>query len=147
MFASILVPLDGSALAEQAMPYAVAQAERFGAELLLLRILEPLTGGGSVSPNTMEKASQRSRGLARDYLSRVAGRFRDAGVTCRVEVVEGKPYREIVRFAEENDVGLIVISTRGESGLSRWLVGSVADRILRGARVPVLLIPVPSEER
>jgi nucleotide-binding universal stress UspA family protein len=146
MFELILLPLDGSALAEEAIPYGVAHAQRFGSELVLLRILDPLPGAGGVSEETLEKASQRSREMALDYLGRLTEHVREAGVTSRVEVVEGRPYREIVRFAEDNDVSLIVISTRGESGLSRWLMGSVADRIVRGARVPVLLIPVRAEE-
>jgi nucleotide-binding universal stress UspA family protein len=53
---------------------------------------------------------------------------------------EGKPYVEIVRYAEEEGADMIVISTRGQSGFSRWLLGSVADRVVRGATVPVLLV-------
>jgi nucleotide-binding universal stress UspA family protein len=146
MFELVVLPLDGSAMAEGAIPYALAQAQRFGAELVLLRVVDPLPTVGDTSGRALQEASTRSREVALDYLRRLAEHVRETGATCRVEVVEGRPYREIVRFAEENNASLIVISTRGESGLSRWLMGSVSDRILRGARVPVLLIPVLSED-
>ncbi len=65
---------------------------------------------------------------------------REIGITVRVVTVDGYPHEEIVRFAEIEHVDLIVISTRGQSGLSRWLMGSVADRVARGVSIPVLLV-------
>jgi nucleotide-binding universal stress UspA family protein len=63
-----------------------------------------------------------------------------------METIEGKRYVEIIRFAEENDIDLSVMSARGRSGLSRWLLGSVADRVVRGATVPLLLVQVRVEK-
>ncbi len=79
----------------------------------------------------------------------VAAGLREQGLPTETAIVEGKPYVEIIRFAEEHGIDLIVMSTRGHSGLSRWLLGSVADRVVRGATVPLLLVPareVPEKE-
>jgi nucleotide-binding universal stress UspA family protein len=81
----------------------------------------------------------------RDYLDGVAARLREQDIAVQVALVEGKPYVEIIRFAEENEIDLIVMSTRGHSGWSRWLLGSVADRVVRGATVPLLLVQCKQE--
>ncbi len=140
MYKRIVVPLDGSKLAEQALPHAVAQAEKFGAELVLLQVLEPLPDVSFSAPTAVRSAEQKSAELAREYLEGVAAMFRPRGIALRVEQTQGRPYAEIVRYADEQDADLIVMSTRGHSGISRWLLGSVADRVVRGATVPVLLV-------
>lgn len=145
MYRRILVPLDGSALAEQALPRAVAQAEKFGAEIVLLKVLQPLSELTFSAPSTVRAAEKASAQLVRDYLDGVAARIREQDIPVQVALVEGKPYVEIIRFAEENGMDLIVISTRGQSGWSRWLLGSVADRVVRGATVPVLLVQCHQE--
>jgi nucleotide-binding universal stress UspA family protein len=140
MYKRIAVPLDGSALAEQALTHAVAQAGHFEAELVLLKVLEPLPEATFTSPAAVRTAEQMSAQLARDYLERIAEQMRQQGITVDVALLEGKPHVEIVRFAGESEVDMIVISTRGHSGWSRWLLGSVADRVVRGATVPLLLV-------
>jgi nucleotide-binding universal stress UspA family protein len=84
--------------------------------------------------------------LAREYLERVATGVRERGVSVRVVTVEGNPHEGIVSCTEAEQVDLIVICTRGHSGLTRWLMGSVADRVVRGASVPVLLVSARQEE-
>jgi len=147
MYKRILLPLDGSTLAEQALPYAIVQAERFGAELILLKVLEPLLPKSRGSPQAaIERAEELTSALAREYLERVAAGAQEHGIPVRVVTIEGRPRVEIVRFAETNQVDLIVICTRGLSGVSRWLMGSVADRVVRGASIPVLLVRAPKEK-
>jgi nucleotide-binding universal stress UspA family protein len=148
MYKRIVVPLDGSPLAEQALTHATAQAERFEAEIVLLKVLEPLPEATLTSPASVHRAEQLSAQLARDYLERIADRIRGEHIAVEIALLEGKPYREIVRFAAEPEVDMIVMSTRGHSGWSRWLLGSVADRVVRGATVPVLLVQCqePCEE-
>jgi nucleotide-binding universal stress UspA family protein len=145
MYKRILVPLDGSLLAEQALPYALAQAEKFGAEIVLLKVLQPLSEPTFSAPSAVRAAEKASALLVRDYLDGVAARLQVQNIPIQVALVEGKPYVEIIRFAEENRIDLIVISTRGQSGWSRWLLGSVADRVVRGATVPVLLVQCQQE--
>ena len=145
MYKRILVPLDGSKLAEQALPHAVAQAEKFGAEIVPLKVLQPLSEPTFSAPAAVRAAEEASARLVRDYLDGVVARLREQDIAAQVALVEGKPYVEIIRFAEENEIDLIVMSTRGHSGWSRWLLGSVADRVVRGATVPLLLVQCKQE--
>ncbi|MCJ7661456.1 MAG: universal stress protein, partial [Anaerolineales bacterium] len=83
---------------------------------------------------------ETTRELVSEYLEQVAVGVREIGISVRVVTVDGCPHEEIVRFAEIEQVDLIVICTRGQSGFSRWLMGSVADRVARGVSIPVLLV-------
>jgi len=139
MYKRILLTLDGSELAEQALPHAVAHAERFQAELILLRVIKPLAKNLDLPVAVVRSAEETTRKLVYEYLEQIAVGVREIGITVRVVTVDGTPHEEIVRFAETEHVDLIVISTRGQSGLSRWLIGSVADRVTRGVSIPVLL--------
>ena len=145
MYRRILVPLDGSRLSEQALPHAATQAGQFGAEIVLLMVLGPIPEPSMAGRGAVLRAEEASARLAQDLLERMAAGLRDQGLRVRTETAEGKPYLEIVRFAEEHDIDLIVMSTRGQSGLSRWLLGSVTDRVARGATVPLLLVPCQEE--
>jgi len=140
MYKHILLPLDGSELADQALSHAIALAECFQAELILLRVLKPLAKNLDLPAALVRNAEETTRKLVREYLEQVAAGVREIGISVRVVTVDGYPHEEIVRFAETEQVDLIVISTRGQSGLSRWLMGSVADRVARGVSIPVLLV-------
>jgi nucleotide-binding universal stress UspA family protein len=84
--------------------------------------------------------------FAREYLERLAVDVQERDVNVQKATTVGRPHLQIIQYAETNKVDLIVMSTRGQSGLSRWLMGSVADRVVRGAGVPVLLVRVRKEE-
>jgi nucleotide-binding universal stress UspA family protein len=71
---------------------------------------------------------------------------KDRGISVKLATIVGRPHLQIIQYAETNQVDLIVMSTRGQSGLSRWSMGSVADRVVRGAGVPVLLVRKRKEE-
>jgi nucleotide-binding universal stress UspA family protein len=147
MYKRILLSLDGSALAEQALPHVVAQAERFGAELILLRVVEPIAPMDALVPReAARRAEERTKAWTQEYLERVAARVQEHSIPVQLVTVERRSHTEIVQFAESNQVDLIVICTRGQSGFSRWLMGSVADRVLRGASVPVLLVRASKEK-
>lgn len=140
MYKRILLPLDGSVQAKQALPHAIAQAERFGAELVLLEVLAPSPGVHGLEKRSREWVSRYKASQALENLQDAATDAEQRDVPVKVSIAEGHAPTKIVEFAEKNDVDLIVMSTRGRSGLSRWLVGSVADRVVRGAKVPVLLV-------
>ena len=140
MYKRVLIPLDGSILAEQALPHAIAQARHFQAELILLRVVEPFTHARGMSLTDLEQIRQQTHIWAREYLERTAADIRQRGVLVQQVTIDGRPHKRIAEYAEANQVDLIVMSTRGQSGLSRWLMGSVADRVVRGAMVPVLLV-------
>jgi nucleotide-binding universal stress UspA family protein len=146
MYKCVLAPLDGSALAEQALPNAIAQARHFEAELILLQVLAPLPSAPLLGEVARSRAEASSNALAREYyLERVVASVQERGIPARPATVIGSPHVSITQFAEANDVDLIVMSTRGQSWLSRWLMGSVADRVARGAAIPVLLVRAAKE--
>ncbi len=124
MIASVVVPLDGSELAEAALPYGKVLAERFGATLYLVRVVDI-------------NASADEAAAARDYLARIADQV---GLPAEITVRYGDPAAEIIDLALELSDPAIAMTTHGRSGLGRWLFGSVADRVVRGAGIPVLLI-------
>jgi nucleotide-binding universal stress UspA family protein len=146
MHKRVLLPLDGSVTAEQALPYAVAQAERFRSELILLRAVGSLNGYGQ-SIGDLGWIQDQMGQWARDYLESVATQVRLEGVPVKVVVLHDPPHEAITQFAEANGVDLIVICSRGQSGSSRWLMGTVADRVVRGATVPVLLVRASEQKR
>ena len=145
MYKRILLPLDGSGLAEQAIPHAIAQAERLRAELILLKVLEFMPKDRSLSDAVVKETYELTTELAREYLGDVADRIQDRDIPLQVVTLEGRPHVEIIKFAEAKQVDLIVMCTRGQSGLSRWLMGSVTDRVVRGAKMPVLVVHTRGE--
>ena len=146
MYKRVLLPLDGSALAEQALPHAIAQASHFQAELILLKVVEPFAHARGMSLSDLEQIRQQAHTWAREYLESLAAGIQEQGVLVQKVTIDGRPHTGIAEYAESNRVDLIVMSTRGQSGLSRWLMGSVADRVVRGATVPVLLVRTRKEE-
>jgi nucleotide-binding universal stress UspA family protein len=146
MYKRVLIPLDGSALAEQALPHAIAQARHFQAELILLRVVEPIAHVGGMSLADLERIRQQTRIWFDEYLESIAADIQGLEIPVQKITIEGRPHTGIAEFAENNRVDLIVMSTRGQSGLSRWLMGSVADRVVRGATVPVLLVRARKEK-
>ena len=140
MYKRILLPLDGSPLAEKALPHAIAIAERFQSEIILLRVLIPLPRSPSTKEAALKRAEKTTAVFVTDYLEHIAARVQEGGITVESIVIEGRPHTEIIQYAESNHIDLIVMCTRGESGFSRWLIGSVADRVMRGANVPVMMV-------
>lgn len=136
MYKKILVPLDGSELAETVLPHIEAIALAPEAEVVLLRVL-PATG---VLPTTAEA----ERNAARESLERAKKRLQEKGIEARITIRHGEDAAvEITDYAEVNDVDLIAMSTHGRSGVSRWIFGSVAEKVLRGTNKPILLIRAP----
>ncbi|NTV63380.1 MAG: universal stress protein [Oscillochloris sp.] len=143
-FRHIIVPLDGSALAEQILPHAVALADQDGAELTLLRIIEshPIPPPGSnMAYRPHEDTVTEQRDTAEVYLSRLANDLLPKGHPAHIAVVGAEhPARAILMAAEERGADLIALATRGRSGLTRAILGSVADKVLRGGTLPVLAL-------
>jgi len=140
MYKRILIPLDGSPLAEQALPHAIALAENYHSELILMRVLIPLPSPPTTTEAALQRATEEMAILAREYLDRVAADIKEQDIPVQMAIIGGRPHYQIIQYAEANQVDLIVMCTRGQSGLSRWLLGSVSDRVVRGANVPVLMV-------
>jgi nucleotide-binding universal stress UspA family protein len=134
---TILVPLDGSRLAEAALAPAMELAECSAARLFLLRAAQAHTLPG-VDPTDAEVKAVRE---AEDYLEEVKGRLAARGVTeVEATVWYGPASVAIVEAAEFHKVGLILMTTHGRTGLERLILGSVAESVLRGSRTPILLV-------
>ena len=171
MFQKILVPLDGSELAEAILPYVEEIGQRCEpAEVVLLRVVRlPSSRSGAVfrpqadqytkpTPVTRTDAEIAQHPIYREQelataraeveasLQPVVQRLRDAGISVEAKVAFGRPAYQIVRFAEREGMVLIAMSTHGRSGLTRWILGGVADRVSRGTRLPVLLVRPPGLE-
>lgn len=140
LFKKILLPLDGSALAEEALPYAIAQAQQFGAQLILLKVVPPLLEARSPEMEALVKAK------VKEAFAPIAAQAQAAGVDVLIVSVEGGGGTgcapTIVGYAARNAIDLIVMSTRGHGGFNRWVLGSTADGVVRKAPVPVLLVRV-----
>lgn len=136
MLSRLLVPLDGSALAERALTWATALAKRTRGELLLLRVVPPTPA--PVSAGEIPRLERKLIEAAQRYLDQCASRI--TGVQVRTRVALGDPASVIVATAEEERHDLVVMGTHGRDDLQRWLLGSVADRVVRSVTGPVLLI-------
>ncbi|HUG56046.1 MAG TPA: universal stress protein [Candidatus Limnocylindrales bacterium] len=148
---AILVPLDGSELAARALPYAESLARALHARLVLVRVTPSLEhvvartaatdpSGGAVFVD-MTPLWEKDRAEARAYLEAAAAELRGRGIDADARHAEGDAAAEIQRLARELPADLVVMSTRGQGGLKRLVLGSVADAVVRGAVAPVLLLP------
>lgn len=144
MFKHLLIPLDTSRFAEAALPYAQTLAENFDAKLTLICVLQHPLYLGDEFTSTMEleaAAYESTLADARQYFKGVATTLHKQGYDVDYAIVEGRQAAdEILKTADSIAADAIVMSTHGRSGLGRWLLGSVADKILRQAHIPVLLI-------
>ncbi|WP_420644544.1 universal stress protein [Candidatus Leptofilum sp.] len=151
MFNHILVPLDGSHLAEAALPPAMELASKFNSELTLVWVIQPphlimTAANGSVYAQLLTEMRNQSEQDARAYLRGHQGSLRQQGFVTHAQVTEGENVADaLLDVAANLAVDTIVMSTHGRSGISRWVFGSVADKVLRYANVPVLLIRAKEE--
>lgn len=143
MYERMLVPLDGSEVAEAILPFAEQVAGPLDAEVVLLRVVEPpspvelVASAGAVAPDIFTLRDME----AKSYLSEVQRRLSKKGLRVRTRVaLGGPPAEEILAAAQATSADLIAMATRGRSGLGRALFGSVAESVLRASPVPVLLI-------
>lgn len=151
MYKRILVPLDGSELAECVLPHVESIAKGCGVEeVVFLRVTEPFRQlcdyGGCLSQETIDSMDADNKAAAEKYLSQVIKGIRYDGVSVKPEVIAGKPGESIADYATKNSIDLIAIATHGRSGISRWTWGSVADQVLRSACVAVLMVRAPGCE-
>ena len=147
MYQKILVPLDGSELAECVLGHVDALARGCQAKsVVFIRVVEPIrqTGGEyMMDQDQVKKIESESKQDAGEYLKKISAKVSLGGAVVKTEVISGRPAEILAEYATKNQVDLIVIATHGRPGVSRWVWGSVADRILRSACVPVLMVRAP----
>lgn len=152
MYENILVPLDGSDLAECVLPHV----EKFISSgqvrtIVLVRVVEPsptrFDDTAALSSTTRDQIIEGARIIeekrqagAAEYLEGVVSRMEHDKAEIHTEVLFGRVADSLAVYTETNDINLIIIATHGRSGISRWVRGSVADRVLRFSRIPVLMV-------
>jgi len=147
MYKKIMVPLDGSELAECVLPHVETFIKEFKiSDVTLIRVEPPELKYQLEFPmpaNIIAERESAVKSLAKDYLNQVVNRLKDNGTIFHVEVIVGRIAASLIDYAQENDLDLILIATHGRSGVTRWVRGSIADRILRSANIPVLMVQAP----
>lgn len=149
MYLHIMVPLDGSELAECVLPHVNAMAKLLkGKEKIsLVRVVTPLhlyEGAESALPaEERKRLEEDSIKVAKDYLNNITSKLNLKQVTVATEVLSGQPVEKLNEFIESTGVDLIIIATHGRSGISRWFAGSTAEKLIRSANVPVLVVRPP----
>jgi nucleotide-binding universal stress UspA family protein len=141
----MLCPVDFSEASENALDFAVDLASKFGAEIHLVHVYQlPVyalpDGAVMAGPEfTTRVTTELEKGLS--ALAR-----RREGAKMATHLVEGIPYREVVRMADEIGADMIVMGTHGRTGIRHLLLGSVAERVVRSAKIPVITVPTPTKE-
>ncbi len=153
----IVVPLDGSKLAECVLPHVEELAKSCSTkEIILVTVTERIAGHtrvtrfaqpvGPLPPEPVLKVPVvigKKQRQGQRYLNRIAKGLQKEGIKVRTEVLLGNPAEEIASFAEHDGADLIVMASHGRSGPSRWAYGSVTDKVFRASCVPVLMIRAP----
>lgn len=138
----IFIPLDGSAMSEQAVPLGVSLARHLAREVILLRIVPPPAHLHPFVRDTEYTAKELIDPLHADaerYLDTIAAQIVEAGIAVRSYVIEGHTAHTVVEMGQRHDAGYIMMTTHGRSGLARWALGSTADRVLQLTECPLIL--------
>ena len=151
MYKKIMVPLDGSKLAECVLPHleTIIKGCEPPPEVIAVQAVEPLSipYGREVSQLTsleQVKAFETHQKVeAEKYLKEIVARLKKTGVNAKTDVIYGKAGEALSDYATKNNMDLVIIATHGRSGISRWVWGSVADRLIRSVCTPVLMVRAP----
>jgi len=145
MYRKILAPLDGSEFSECSLEHVKTIARGCQVpEIILLRVVEPIHAADMAS---YAEAGIDTVSLMRDveaaaktYIAKTAESLKKEGLPVKTEVVTGWAGDTIMKYAEDNKVDLIIMSTHGRSGIGRWFMGSVAEKVVRHSHIPVLTV-------
>jgi nucleotide-binding universal stress UspA family protein len=152
MYSKIMVPLDGSDLAECVIPHVTAIITAFKSkEVVLVRVVNPVRlpisvpaqGEFGFTEKDRHQLDTNRKKAAEVYLEKMVASLDSPGTVYNFLVLEGNTANILTDYATKNDVDLIVIASHGRSGVSRWLMGSVAERIMRTSCVPVMMVRAP----
>ncbi len=145
MYDDILVPTDGSEGVEEAVEHARDLAKKYDSRVHVLYVVNTSTYSSLPADSNWESIVSALEEEGERSTSELAQRLEDDGVEVVREVVDGVPHREILDYADENDVDLIVMGTHGKTGLDRLLLGSVTEKVVRKAKIPVLTVRMVEE--
>jgi nucleotide-binding universal stress UspA family protein len=152
VYSNILVPLDGSDLAECVLPHVNSLVEKYSSKKVTLAfVVEPSVyldhklmveeEVHPVDPKIYEKLEAGVKKAASEYLTKTAGMVKAPRGQVKTEVLTGNPAERLAMYAKDNGVDAIIMASHGRTGFSRWVLGSVADRLLHISPIPVLVVP------
>jgi nucleotide-binding universal stress UspA family protein len=149
MYKKILAPLDTSELAECALSHVKAIAGSCQVpEVLLFNVIEPMPHysqlRSELGEDWIRDTIKKQRAFTEEYLNKKAAALKKDGISASIVIKEGMAADEILDYSRKNNVDLIIMSSHGRSGPARWALGSVADRVVRHATVPVLTAAAPA---
>ncbi|MBR1150876.1 universal stress protein [Bradyrhizobium sp. JYMT SZCCT0428] len=140
MYRHILIPTDGSDLAQRGVAHGLALAKSLGAKVSVIFVVEPFSEMTGRFQEAVARYAELRKEQAASTLDGAAKSAREAGVSCEtIQVENGQPYQAIIAAAEDKGCDLIVMSSHGRSGLSMLLIGSVTSKVLTQAKTPVLV--------
>lgn len=149
MFKHLLVPLDGSPIAESALSTAQEIATRFDGQITLFHVIDSthiLPSIELLHSEAVVSLREQADQMIRDYLRKIKINLSQEGHDVKVEIISGKSVAEaILEAVNKLEMDAIVMCTHGRGGLQRWVYGSVADKILKHATIPVVLVRAPDE--
>jgi nucleotide-binding universal stress UspA family protein len=156
MYSKVLVPLDGSELAECVLPHLETILNGCGVEkIVFVRVVEPVslpvgtfTDGSAVftemdAKNARDNIDARNEAEASEYLGSIVNRYKSDSLKVDMTLLKGKAADELVDYIKESDADLTIIASHGRSGIGRWIYGSVAERLLRSVCMPILMVRAP----
>ncbi|MCJ8499535.1 universal stress protein [Desulfatitalea alkaliphila] len=148
MYKKVMVPLDGSALAECVFPHVEAFVEGFKlSDVIFVRVVDPDKTLSSAEDYAdlarLAEFEKLQTSPAKKYIQKIRERFNHMSASVHSEVLEGRIADSLIEFADKKGVDVIIIATHGRSGASRWLMGSIADKLIRSAKIPVFIVRAP----
>jgi len=144
-FDNILMPIDFSRLSIHALDYAIALGASFGGRIHLVHVIDNhMEAMGFYVPHiSFEKLDEGMRESAKKMLNEFAAKHMGAFVNCEKRVLQGEPYVEILKYAEENNIDVIVVGTYGSGFIDKLFFGSTTERLFKKSKCPVLVVPEP----
>ena len=146
MYSKLLIPLDGSRTAEKVLPFARILTATLKLPIELLEVVDIAAATAHIAADKaryLDKIITEGENASREHLAEVARTFSGLHVTC--QVIRGRPADLIIERAEADNGTLIAMATHGRSGINRWMMGSVAEKVLRGTKTPLFLVRVADE--
>jgi nucleotide-binding universal stress UspA family protein len=147
ILSKILVALDGSKESEAVIPHIEELASKLQAEVILLQVIAPdyhiYAAGGPEYGVYAEQQIESMKKFARDYLEEIITGLKRRDIAAKAEIILGTAAETIINFADQTNASLVAMTTHGRSGVGRWAIGSVAERVLRAGNTPLLLVRSP----
>jgi len=150
MYKKIMVPLDGSKLAECALPHAEEIASKCGADIILVSVTERVQGyrpvegySSSLGETLAPEAAGKLEKQGQKYLDRIAKGLESKGIKVQTEMLMGNPAEELTIYTKTENCDLVIMASHGRSGPSKWTHGSVTEKVFRSSFTPILVVRAP----